>query len=174
MAGAAIRPHDLGIKVASRSWQEELPMSKPMLFSLDHAQRVRLFGAELFFTMPAIQPGAGVSIIEQIMPPRNGPPLHLHRNEDEILRVIEGVYRVRIGQDDLEVTAGDTILLPRGVPHTYINCGERACHVIFVVQPGGLERFFVELAGALQVDPAQESRIRAKYGIEYVAPNPFL
>lgn len=153
-------------------------MTKPTLMSLGQAQRVRLFGAELIFTMPAIQPSLGgslgVSIIEQVTPPRNGPPLHLHRNEDEILRVVEGAYRVRIGRDDLEVGPGDTILLPRDVPHTYINCGERACHVIFVVQPGGLERFFVELAAALQVDPAQESKIRAKYGVEYVGPNPFL
>lgn len=149
-------------------------MTNSLLISLDQARRVRLFGAELFFTMPATQPGVGVSIIEQVTPPQNGPPLHLHRNEDEILRIIDGGYRVRIGRDDLDAGPDDTIFLPRGVPHTYINCGERASHVIFVVQPGGLERFFVELAAALQIDPTQESTIRAKYGVEYVGPNPFL
>jgi hypothetical protein len=41
------------------------------------------------------------------------------------------------------------------------------------VQPGGLERYFLELAAAHQLDPGQETKIRAKYGMEYVGPNPF-
>jgi quercetin dioxygenase-like cupin family protein len=140
--------------------------------SLGNAQHVRVLGSDIYY-MPAIQPGA-VSVIEQITPPHDGPPLHLHRHEDEILRVIQGEHRVRIGQNDVKAVPGDTLFLPRGIPHTYVNCGERQSHVIFIVRPGGLERYFVELADALQIDPTQEPKIRAKYGVEYIGPNPFI
>jgi uncharacterized RmlC-like cupin family protein len=96
------------------------------------------------------------------------------RAADEILRVVEGEHYVRIGQNDVKAVPGDTLFLPRGVAHTYANCGEQKSHVIFIVRPGGLERYFVELADALQIDPAQEPKIRAKYGAEYIAPNPFI
>jgi mannose-6-phosphate isomerase-like protein (cupin superfamily) len=56
--------------------------------------------------MPAVVPGAGVSVFERFDPPLTGPPLHLRRHEDEILRVVEGRHRVRVGRDDLEVGHG--------------------------------------------------------------------
>jgi len=149
-------------------------MTKPLLVSLSKAQHVRVFSSDLYFTMPAIEPGAGVSVFEEFDPPRSGPPLHLHRNEDEILRVIAGRHRVRVGLDDLDAGPGDTIFLPRGVPHTYANFAEQTGHVIFIAQPGGLERYFHELANALQLDDAEVTKVRAKYGVEYVGPNPFI
>jgi len=148
-------------------------MSKSVLISLSKAQHVRVFSSELYFTMPAIEPGSGVSIFDEFDPPRSGPPLHLHHHEDEILRVIEGRHRIRVGLDDLVVGPGDTIFLPRGVPHTYANFAEHTGHVIFIVQPGGLERYFQELAKASQLGRAEETKVRAKYGVEYIGPNPF-
>ena len=148
-------------------------MSKLVLISLNKAQHVRVFSSDIYFTMPAIEPGIGVSVFEEFGLPRSGPPLHLHRHEDEILRVVEGHHRVRVGLDDLDVGPGDTVFLPRGVPHTYANFADQRDHVIFIAQPGGLERYFQELATAIQLDRTEETKVRAKYGVEYVGPNPF-
>jgi mannose-6-phosphate isomerase-like protein (cupin superfamily) len=149
-------------------------MSVPILISFANAQHVRLFGADIYFTMPLAEGGGGVSVFEEIRPPNNGPPIHLHRHEDEIVRVLEGRHRLRVGQDDFELGPGDTIFLPRGIPHAYANCGERPGHVIFIAQPGGLERYFIELATAQQLHSGRDAGIRAKYGVEYVGRNPFI
>jgi mannose-6-phosphate isomerase-like protein (cupin superfamily) len=55
--------------------------------------------------------------------PRFIAPLHLHRSDDEAWYVLEGVLRVRVGKDDVELRAGSGVLVPRGTPHTYWNPG---------------------------------------------------
>ena len=53
--------------------------------------------------------------------PRYIAPLHLHRTDDEAWYVLEGVLRVKVGNDDVELHAGSGVLVPRGTPHTYWN-----------------------------------------------------
>lgn len=55
--------------------------------------------------------------------PRYIAPLHLHRSDDEAWYVLEGVLRVKVGNDDVELRAGSGVMVPRGTPHTYWNPG---------------------------------------------------
>jgi mannose-6-phosphate isomerase-like protein (cupin superfamily) len=61
----------------------------------------------------------GVSLIESWAREGDSPPLHIHHTEDEIFHVIEGELRVRLGDEELVVGAGETVLAPRGQAHTY-------------------------------------------------------
>ena len=61
----------------------------------------------------------GISVIESVAPYGDSPPLHIHRNEDELFHVLEGTMRLRVGDDELVADAGDIFLAPKGVPHTY-------------------------------------------------------
>ena len=55
--------------------------------------------------------------------PRFIAPLHLHRSDDEAWYVLEGVLRIKVGDDNIELRAGTGALVPRGTPHTYWNPG---------------------------------------------------
>ena len=61
----------------------------------------------------------GVSVIESRAREGDSPPLHVHHTEDEIFHVLEGELRVRLGDSELVVAAGETVIGPRGVAHTY-------------------------------------------------------
>jgi quercetin dioxygenase-like cupin family protein len=61
----------------------------------------------------------GLSILEHRAPNGDSPPLHIHRTEDEIFHILEGQCRLRIDNKDIIGKAGDILLAPRGVPHTY-------------------------------------------------------
>jgi quercetin dioxygenase-like cupin family protein len=61
----------------------------------------------------------GVSVIESRAREGDSPPLHVHHTEDEIFHVLEGELRVRVGDSELVVAAGETVIGPRGVAHTY-------------------------------------------------------
>jgi mannose-6-phosphate isomerase-like protein (cupin superfamily) len=50
-------------------------------------------------------------------------PLHVHHNDDEAWYVLEGVLRVQMGEQEVELQAGCGVLVPRGTPHTYWNPG---------------------------------------------------
>jgi uncharacterized cupin superfamily protein len=54
-------------------------------------------------------------------PPRYIAPLHVHHDDDEAWYVLEGVLRVRVGDNEVEVRAGSSVLVPRGTVHTYWN-----------------------------------------------------
>ena len=66
----------------------------------------------------------GVSILESRAPAGDSPPLHVHE-EDEIFHVLAGEMLIRVGSADHRVTAGQTMLAPKGVPHSYrVESGE--------------------------------------------------
>jgi oxalate decarboxylase/phosphoglucose isomerase-like protein (cupin superfamily) len=55
--------------------------------------------------------------------PRLIAPLHVHHGDDEAWYVLEGVLCVRAGDRVIEAGAGGSVLVPRGIPHTYWNPG---------------------------------------------------
>lgn len=61
----------------------------------------------------------GISVIEFHAPYGDSPPLHVHRSEDELFHVLDGVMRLRVGDDEVVASAGAIHLAPQGVPHTY-------------------------------------------------------
>ncbi len=61
----------------------------------------------------------GLSIVEHHLPLGFGPPLHVHRDEDEFFHIIEGLFRFQLGTRIIAGMAGDVIALPRGVPHGF-------------------------------------------------------
>jgi hypothetical protein len=46
------------------------------------------------------------------------PPLHVH-GDDEAFQVLEGTLVVHVGREVIRVEAGDHLLAPGGVSHTY-------------------------------------------------------
>ncbi len=61
----------------------------------------------------------GLSVMEHHAPQGDSPPLHVHRNEDEVFHVLEGELRFVSGGRPGRAVAGETVLAPKGVPHTY-------------------------------------------------------
>lgn len=56
------------------------------------------------------------------LPPRSeGPPLHVHHLEDEDGRVVAGRVSVLVGGRRMQAGAGESLQLPRGVPHRWWN-----------------------------------------------------
>ena len=100
------------------------------------------------------QANGAISVMEHWYPGSWGPPMHVHHREDQVLYVLEGEIRTRLGDGpDATLTAGQAAFLPRDVPHTFIT-GSDGARVIEINTPGGFEQFHLE-AG----DPATEQRI---------------
>jgi mannose-6-phosphate isomerase-like protein (cupin superfamily) len=67
--------------------------------------------------------GVGVCVIIVEAPPGRGPALHTHPYE-ELLLVQEGTGTFTLGDETLEVGAGELVVVPPGVPHGFKNTGE--------------------------------------------------
>ena len=57
-------------------------------------------------------------------------PVHHHPNCDEVLHVIAGRIRHRVGEEYVEMTAGDTISIPMGSVHNATNIGDEMCELL--------------------------------------------
>ena len=82
-----------------------------------------------------------LSVLEHHAPEGDSPPLHLHHNEDEVFRVLEGELRVRIGDRETRLRAGETALAPKGVPHTYRVESPEGAQWLTITKGGDFERF---------------------------------
>ena len=90
------------------------------------------------------QTGGALTAWESTAAPGEGPPLHLHVNEDECMYVLEGQLRLRLDDTDHTAPAGSFVFIPRGLPHAWQNTGAGPARVLFVFTPAspGMERFF--------------------------------
>ena len=125
----------------------------------------------------------GISVMESLAPHGDSPPLHVHQTEDEIFHVLEGELRVRAGDADVRIGAGETILAPKGVPHTYRVESPAGARWLLITRRGDFERFVHALSRPAerpelptpqgQPTPEEADALAAaarEHGIEFVGP----
>ena len=64
-----------------------------------------------------------VSLIVIDAPPGSGPKLHRHPYE-EVFIVQEGSVTFTAGDDIIEASGGQVVVVPAGVPHKFVNSGD--------------------------------------------------
>ncbi len=73
--------------------------------------------------------GANVSFFLTDAPPGTGPGLHTHPYE-EVFVVHEGEITFTVGDDTIEATDGQIVVVSAGMPHKFVNSGAgRARHI---------------------------------------------
>lgn len=85
-----------------------------------------------------------------------GPPLHVHPDQDELFMVDAGRYRFRCGDEEHELEAGDSIFLPRAVPHSFCQLGDHG-RLRFAYTPAGSMEAFFEALAALPGPPSPDA-----------------
>jgi quercetin dioxygenase-like cupin family protein len=65
---------------------------------------------------------AGVSFFLTDGPPGSGPELHKHPYA-EVFVIQDGDVTFTVGEDTIEATAGQIVVVPAGVPHKFVNSG---------------------------------------------------
>lgn len=96
-------------------------------------------------------------------------PLHIHTKEDGWWYVLEGTFAAQIGDEVVEAAPGAFVRAPRGIAHTYWNPGPGRARYMEIFSPGGLERYFEQIAHLLAVVPPDIEQILAlpaEYGLE--------
>jgi mannose-6-phosphate isomerase-like protein (cupin superfamily) len=123
---------------------------------------------------------SGMAVGDARLPPRTaGPNRHVHTREDEGVYVITGVLTAEVGDQRYEVGPESFLWMPRGLPHTFANLGDEEVWTVGVINPGGFEHFFAEIAeyvGSLHGPPDQEVilAINERYGVYPVEGPPLV
>ncbi len=100
-----------------------------------------------------------------------GVPLHVHPLQDEIFYVLQGEYYFKVGEDKYKLGIGDSIFLPRNVPHAWTQLSEKGKLTVILQPAGKLEDFFITVAGLTHEPTADEMKqIFADNEMEVVGP----
>lgn len=100
-----------------------------------------------------------------------GTPLHVHFTQDEVFNIREGNYLFRVNEETYELHTGDTIFLPRNVPHAWTQKSASGKMNVLVQPAGKLEEFFIKMA-SLESEPDQATiaKIFADHEMAVVGP----
>jgi len=112
-----------------------------------------------------------LSVFEYIGVEKTGPRLHVHLEQDEVFYVVAGSFRFQVGNESHILVKGDTIFLPRNIPHTWIQTSDEGKLVYFLQPAGKMEEFFQAMT-ELGRPPSEEEEntISLAFGIKNVGP----
>jgi quercetin dioxygenase-like cupin family protein len=114
-----------------------------------------------------------------------GPPLHCHRDEDELVIVLDGDVEFRSGDTEIVAGTGACAYLPHGIPHTFQVLSETARMLSVTASVAGnpqFDKMFEAMGtptsepamptGPVRIDPGELATINAAHGVDIVGPPP--
>ncbi|TDD56506.1 cupin domain-containing protein [Nonomuraea terrae] len=117
-------------------------MSVPYLAQPEQQQKLEWLGGSTFSVLlDAAATGGQVTVGRFDAPKGEAPPFHMHTREDEVFMLIKGRALVWVGEEELELSEGGIVYLPRNIPHGYRVTSERA-DLLLIATPAGIEDMF--------------------------------
>ena len=138
------------------------------------------YAGHLFeFLLDAEDTGGALALMRVHGRPGFDPPAHVHAHEDEVFHLLEGRASFLVGEEVVTAGPGDTVWLPRGVPHA--PRFDTEARMLLAVTPAAGAAFFREFsvpAGDHVLPPLGEhmpdfeamGRRMAELGIDIVGP----
>ena len=123
-----------------------------------------------------------ISVLDHLGPYGFSPPLHRHHTQDETFYVLEGEFRFHLDGQEHRVCAGETFLVPKGIPHQFRIESPPGGRWLTITVPGDFERFVRAMSRPAErfelPEPASPSpeavqkltETAAQYSIEILGP----
>jgi mannose-6-phosphate isomerase-like protein (cupin superfamily) len=101
-------------------------------------------GSLVWLCNDRLSPGALQTLgLSTILPGRQN-PLHYHPNCEELLYVLSGCGRHRIGDEFVDVSPGTTVRIPTGTVHNLVNTGGEPLVCLIAFSSGDRQTVFLD------------------------------
>ncbi|MEU3464716.1 cupin domain-containing protein [Streptomyces sp. NPDC006733] len=98
-------------------------------------------GGRARILLPGSRTNGALSVLEFFDTAGHAPPHHLHADEDELWTVLDGEVSFFVGDQRLDLQAGQIAFGPRGTPHSYLVRSATA-HLAVAFTPSRIEEWF--------------------------------
>jgi quercetin dioxygenase-like cupin family protein len=122
-------------------------------------------------------------LVESKMKKGTEPPPHIHDREDEFFYILAGEIKVFADGQVFTVATGESVFLPKKIPHAYLIQSEE-CHVLALMTPGGFLNAINKMnapARTMEIPSDMETYATAdltatmavfiKYGVRMMSPD---
>ncbi|MEI6312789.1 MAG: cupin domain-containing protein [Bacteroidota bacterium] len=126
---------------------------------------------EIVFHFESIDTNGQLVMFEFSVPPNAKVPMpHYHEHFDEIAYGVEGIMTFTIDGKNIEIAAGDSCFIPKGIAHGFINKHTTTAKVLSVITPALIgPEYFRELADIINAGGAPDIEkvklVLNKYGL---------
>lgn len=130
-------------------------------------------GAEVRNTIkiPHAATNGTFAAFEETTAPGAGPPVHIHRNQWEYFRVLDGEFEFLIGEQRYRAAVGAVAVVPPNTRHGFRNVADRPSTLEFLVTPAGqFDEYFRRLTALLAAGES-DPNVLAELGLEYDSIN---
>jgi len=100
-----------------------------------------------------------------------GPALHIHPDFDETFYITEGEVKFKVGEEFYFLKVGDSIFIPRNIPHAFTITSDNPATFLIICQPAGkIENFFREYSKYDKVTPEIAIKLMSDNNMKVVGP----
>ena len=140
------------------------PEQQPVLTFLGSPERLILAGDDT---------GGEFALFESIGHRGHNSPTHRHLHASETFVILDGEMLIQVGNEQRVASAGDSAVLPRGLPHTFVVLSATARYLTLHT-PAGFDEFVQAVSdlavGGQAPDRAALVAAAAERGIEILGP----
>jgi quercetin dioxygenase-like cupin family protein len=132
---------------------------------------------EIRYLVDGTVTGAGVGVFELTVPPgARVPPAHSHRDNEEVVYVLEGTLRYTVDDETRDLSPGERMYTPRGSIHAFSNPHDRSARALIILTPDIGAQYFRDVAEVANAPggptPARMAEVMARYGLVLAPPKP--
>jgi quercetin dioxygenase-like cupin family protein len=130
---------------------------------------------EIRYLIDGTVTGAGVGMFElTVLPGARVPPAHSHRDNEEVVYVLEGTLRYAVDDEVRDLKPGDRMYSPRGSVHAFSNPHDRPARALVILTPDIGAQYFREVAEVANTpggpSPARMVEVMTRYGLVPAPP----
>ena len=138
---------------------------------------VKVGQIEIRYLIDGTVTGAGMGAFEMTVPVgARVPPPHSHRDNEEMVYVLEGVLRYRVDDETRDLKPGERMYTPRGSVHGFSNPHDKPARALIILTPDIGARYFREVADIANapsgLNPAKLAEVMTRYGLVLAPPKP--
>jgi quercetin dioxygenase-like cupin family protein len=138
---------------------------------------IRIGQLEIRYLVDGTVSGAGMGVFElTVGPGARVPPPHSHRDNEEIVYVLDGMLRYTVDNETRDLKPGERMYTPRGSIHAFSNPHDRPARALIILTPDIGAQYFRDVAEVVSApggpDPAKMAEVMARYGLVLAKPKP--
>ena len=123
---------------------------QPVIAAPEQVPAIRPFNFDMKVLLTTEDTAGAMSVIVAWHNPGEGPPDHVHFNQEEIFFIVDGLYELTIDGQTSIGGPGTLVFIPRNTVHSFKNVGATPACMLDWTLPGGQDQYFKkisELAG---------------------------
>jgi quercetin dioxygenase-like cupin family protein len=136
---------------------------------------IKIGQLEIRYLIDGTVSGAGLGIFEMTVPTgARVPPPHSHRDNEEVVYVLEGTLRYSVDGEVRDLKPGERMHTPRGSVHAFSNPHERPARALIILTPDIGAQYFRDVAEVAHApggpNPANMVEVMTRYGLVLAPP----